>query len=240
MKTAGFLHRLHLRLDRRAGSEQEGLEEISMGGHKDEKHEKKDKKERKKLLAEIQESVHDLAREQRALRNEVSRLSSLMSRSLTQQGDEPLWEVLTFLEDYRLLESAGEKAFAAWIESCQDDRLRGGLRTIRMRESIHARLLQDRILALGGGPREGVSEHLDPETVELFGSRALRDEEKLRELVSRYPDIDAALAPLCEMAERLGPDHETRALLETIVEDERATLGFLHAEWARLDPDRRP
>lgn len=214
-------------------------------GEKDEKRAKKEAKQREKdekkaLLREIRDGLEALTRDQKALRAEVARLSSRLSLHLSSslgetRTDEPIAQILSFLDRLSSLEAAGEIAFGAWIESCEDDRLRGGLRTIQMRESIHARLLADRIKALGGSIGWSGGHDQTLAILELLGSSVLRDDEKLRELVSLYPDIDSTLAPLLGMAERLGADHETRALLETIAADERSTLEFLHAEHARIE-----
>lgn len=214
-----------------------------MGDDKDERDEKKEEKEAKRarkerekqekqaLLGEIRDTLGELRREQRALRREVERLASRIGAGA--EG-EPSDEILGFLDRLRALESAGELAVGAWIRSCEDDRLRGGLRTIQLREAIHARLLGDRMQALGGSISDREPGSRARETIDRLASDAIPDHEKLRELLSRHPDVEAALAPIHEMADRLGPDHETRALLETIAADERATLYFLHAEGARL------
>lgn len=218
-----------------------------MGDDKDERDEKRDdkkeekeakrarkereKQEKKALLGEIRDTLGELRREQRALRREVERLASHIGAGSEGEASD---EILGFLDRLRALESAGELAFGAWIRTCEDDRLRGGLRTIQLREAGHARLLGDRMEALGGSIGDGALDGRARETIDRLASEAIPDHEKLRDLLSRYPDVEAALAPIHEMADRLGPDHETRALLETIAADERSTLEFLHAEGARL------
>jgi len=216
-----------------------------VGDEKDERDEKKEEKEAKRarkerekqekkaLLGEIREALAELRRGQQALQREVERLSSRLGAGAGADG-EPRDEILGFLDRLRALESAGEQAFGGWIRTCEDDRLRGGLRTIQLREASHARLLGDRMEALGGSIGDGGLEGRAQKTVDCLASDAIPDHEKLREFLSYYPDVEAALAPIHEMADRLGPDHETRALLETIAADERATLDFLHAECARL------
>jgi len=195
----------------------------------------REKQEKKALLGEIREALGELRRGQQALQREVERLSSRLGVGAGAAADvEPSAEILGFLDRLRGLEAAGEQAFGGWIRTCEDDRLRGGLRTIQLREASHARLLGDRMEALGGSIGEGAPEDRVRETIDRLASDAVPDHEKLREFLSHYPDVDAALAPIHEMADRLGPDHETRALLETITADERATLDFLHAECARL------
>ena len=193
----------------------------------------REKQEKKALLGEIRDTLGEIRREQRALRREVERLSSRIGAGAGAEG-EPSDEILEFLDRLRVFESAGERAFGGWIRTCEDDRLRGGLRTIQLREASHARLLGDRMEALGGSIGEREPGGRARETIDRLASDTIPDHEKLRELLSRYPDVEAALAPIHEMADRLGPDHETRALLETIAADEHATLSFLHAEYERL------
>jgi hypothetical protein len=206
---------------------------------KDDKEAKRARKEREKqdkkaLLGEIRDTLGEIRREQRALRREVERLSSRIGAGMEGMEGEPSDEIIDFFDRLRALEAGGELAFGAWIRTCEDDRLRGGLRTIQLREASHARLLGERMEALGGVISDREPGSRARETIDCLASDTIPDHEKLRELLSRYPDVEAAVAPIHEMADRLGPDHETRALLETIAADERATLGFLHAEYERL------
>jgi hypothetical protein len=200
-----------------------------MGEDKD-----KDRKKEKKLLKELLSTVHALRDEQRALHREIARLDRRVA-ALT--GGDETEDVLAALDRYRAQEAFGEFLFGIWIEHCSDDRLRGGLRTIQMREGAHARLLEDRIRALGGRVEAEVDDAVQRVAIESITSGEADDAGRARFLVQQFPDVEKAIAPIYEMAERLGGDHETRALLETIAADERASLEFLCGECSRLNPD---
>jgi hypothetical protein len=55
------------------------------------------------------------------------------------------------------------------------------------------------------------------------------------EFMERFPDIDAVLQPIADMADRLDSDQETQSLLRTILQDERSTLEFLAGACALLN-----
>src|SRR5262245_32516086 len=61
-------------------------------------------------------------------------------------------EILEGLNVFRALEAWGATLYAAWAESESDPRLRAGHLIIGEREANHARLLAERIRALGGEP----------------------------------------------------------------------------------------
>ncbi len=135
-------------------------------------------------------------------------------------------EVIRFLDQFRAGEALGETSLGAWIEVCKTDCLRGGLRTVQTREGSHARLLAERIKELGGTPSYEVPEATYQKVMEGSGSSERSDVEKLQEFVSQFPDIDKALRPIHELADRLDDDQETQFLLRTIAQDERSTLEF--------------
>lgn len=136
-------------------------------------------------------------------------------------------EVIRFLDQFRAGEALGEASLGAWIEASDTPCLRGGLRTIQLREGFHARLLEQRIKELGGSAEAEIPEDVYSRIMQQLGSREQADAEKLRDFVARYPDIDAALRPIHELADRLESDQETQSLLRTIAQDERSTLEFL-------------
>ena len=61
-------------------------------------------------------------------------------------------EILEGLNVFRALESWGATLYAAWADGESDPRLRAGHLIIGEREANHARLLAERIRALGGEP----------------------------------------------------------------------------------------
>ena len=54
--------------------------------------------------------------------------------------------------------------------------------------------------------------------------------------MSRFPDCDAALKPIFDMADTLDHDQETQSLLRTIARDEQSTLEFLQEACELLNP----
>jgi hypothetical protein len=136
----------------------------------------------------------------------------------TSQGTLP-----ALLDELQSAEEAGAEALGLWIAGCDDPRLRGGLRVIRARDLAHARLARRRLAALGG-----TSARTTPRQVQnLCGVLAAPDvsnRSKLAILLSRFPDRPDDRLP--EVVRALD-DAETRALLETVHDDDRASLRWL-------------
>ena len=145
-------------------------------------------------------------------------------------------EVIGFLDQFRAGEALGETSFGAWIAVSDTACLRGGLRTVQQREGMHARLLEQRIKELGGTCSAEVPEAIYNAAMEQSGSREKSDAQKLQEFVARFPDCDAALKPIFDLADRLDDDPETQSLLRTIAQDERSTLEFLSEACQLLNP----
>lgn len=138
-------------------------------------------------------------------------------------GRERAW-VIGLLDDFQAAERAGAEALGRWIVACGDARLRGGLRVIRARDRRHAALAEARLRALGGVPAANPS----PELVALLGVVAdpgVSDRAKLAMLLARVAAPEDG--PLDEFLRRVEGDAETRALLETIGEEERMSLRWL-------------
>jgi DNA-binding ferritin-like protein len=98
---------------------------------------------------------------------------------------------------------------------------------VQTREGSHARLLEERIKELGGSPKHEIPEAIYQQVMEGAGSAERTDVEKVKEFVERFPDIDEALRPIHQLADRLDDDQETQFLLRSIAQDERATLELL-------------
>jgi len=127
------------------------------------------------------------------------------------------------LDELQAAEEAGAEALGLWLAGCDAPGLRGGLRVIRARDLAHARLARRRLAALGGD-----GGHAAPRQVQsLRGVLAASDvsnRSKLAILLSRFPTrADDALPPAVASLD----DDETRALLETMHDDDRASLRWL-------------
>ena len=68
--------------------------------------------------------------------------------------------------------------------------------------------------------------------MEAVGTADKSDLEKLQSFTQRFPDPDAVIQPILDMAGKA--DAETGALLRTIAQDERATLVCLGELCAEL------
>src|SRR5262245_61031740 len=128
------------------------------------------------------------------------------------------------LDELAAAEGAGAEALGQWIATCDDPALRGGLRVIQARDAAHVRLARRRLAALGAESHGAVSRHL----TQLCGVLAAPDvsnRSKLAILLARFPPRgdDRGAVLLHEL-----DDDETRALLETIQDDDRASVRWLH------------
>lgn len=133
-------------------------------------------------------------------------------------------DVVELLDAFQVAERAGSNALGRWIASCSDPRLRGGLRVIRARGVRHAVLAEQRLRACGGVPSAQLSRELAA-LCEVIGDPAVSDRSKLAMLTVRAPRGRGT--PLAAAVERLTADPETRALFETIDEEERTSLAWL-------------
>jgi hypothetical protein len=136
------------------------------------------------------------------------------------------------LDELQAAEAAGAEALARWCASCTDAGLRGGLRVIQARDAAHARLAQRRLAALGGVPHGTVSRELD-QLCGVLAAPEVSSRSKLTILLARFPTPRAeSPAP----AARDPGDDETRALIATIRDDDRASVRWLH-EIGERPPD---
>jgi hypothetical protein len=108
----------------------------------------------KEALARIEKAIESLCEGQAKLSEELQALSSRVTGLAEQDDKGPIskQQLLRFLDRFRGGEALGEAGLGAWIASCQTDCLRGGLRTVQLREGFHARLLEQRMKELGGTP----------------------------------------------------------------------------------------
>src|SRR5262247_2098463 len=129
-------------------------------------------------------------------------------------------EILEGLNVFRALETWGATLYARWAESETDPELRAGHLVIAEREANHARLLAERLRALGAEP--------GPACVDDVLARQLAELGGIRGFVAQ---LDALRAANERDAERLGA---CRAALDRGFEAARTTDPATHAFWARL------
>ncbi|NNL86537.1 MAG: hypothetical protein HKP27_12835 [Myxococcales bacterium] len=185
-----------------------------------------------KQLAKIERLLGDICKTQTAL---CEKLEALERRGAGGSGAATCEETVAFLDQFRANEAAAVNWIGAWIENSDVACVRGGLRTVQQRESMHAQLLESRIKELGGSCTYQVPEADRKRYLETFGGTACSDAEKVKALVEEVGDCDAFLKPFDEFANRLDGDPETQFLLRTIVQDERSTIQFLNDACAMLN-----
>ena len=196
-----------------------------------------------RALSGIEDAIARLAEAQAEICMQLTRLANKVEALEAERGPAagrlPLGELIEFLDGFRAAEALGEASLGAWIAVSDAPEVRGGLRTIQLREGIHARLLEQRIKELGGEIRAEIPEAVHAQVMQSQADPARNDAQKLAELVARFPDLDAAVRPILEMADRLDHDRETQSMLRTIAQDERSTLEFLTEICQRLHPGQR-
>ncbi len=186
----------------------------------------------------IEDAITRLAEAQAEICAQLTRLADKVEGLEAARGAEArrpsVTELIEFLDGFRAAEALGEASLGAWIAVSDSAGVRGGLRTVQMREGMHARLLEQRIKELGGALRAEIPEDVYAQVMRSQADPGRSDVQKLAEFVERFPDIDAALRPILAMADRLEHDPETQSLLRTIAQDERSTLEFLSDICERL------
>jgi hypothetical protein len=134
-------------------------------------------------------------------------------------------EMLEGLNVFRALESWGAELYAAWAEHEPDPLLRAGHLIIAEREANHARLLAERVCALGGRP--------GPSCVDQVLVEQLAELRDVRGLVAQ---LDALKAATARDRERMAG---CQAALSRGFAAARASDPDTHAFWARLYSEER-
>jgi len=140
---------------------------------------------------------------------------------MSERGD-----VLQLLDELYASEHAGAAAMMRWVAATSSSTLRGGLRVIAARDEAHAELALARLRALGGEPtQEPTGPRL--ELLRLVESAEVSDETKLRAMLARLPRPDGERISTAGI--HIEEDRETRALVETMYDDDRVSLAWLRA-----------
>jgi hypothetical protein len=182
-----------------------------------------------KSLARIEKTLEQICAQQQELCARIDRLETAPSGRASQE------ELVAFLDQFRAGEALGEASLGAWIEVSDMACVKGGLRTVQQREGMHARLLEARLKELGATPSFEIPEAVYEQTMTGAGDPDKKDADKLADFIQRFPDVDAAIQPILDMADKLDHDPETQYLLRTIAQDERSTLEFIQDACALLN-----
>jgi hypothetical protein len=141
--------------------------------------------------------------------------------------------ILEGLNVFRALESWGATLYAAWAEREPDPRLRCGHLIIAEREANHARLLAERIRALGGEPGpacvDGVLQRQLAEIKDIDGFIAQLDALKMvnERDADQMAGCRAALAQGLEAAEASDPATH-RFLMQLYSEEKVSGAWYRH------------
>jgi len=174
--------------------------------------------------------------------NDDDRVNLAWLREVAERGDanaalrdgEPA-RVVAFVDALRAAEDASADVFAAWAAASPADGLRGGLAAIAARERRHATLLGERLVELGAQPVAALADGVRDGAVRRFGAADVGDHVKLTRLLER-----PHAAPVQAVANALGSDDETRAMLELIEDTEHASFAWLRAYHAGMAADEVP
>jgi mannose-6-phosphate isomerase-like protein (cupin superfamily)/rubrerythrin len=135
--------------------------------------------------------------------------------------------ILNFLDKYRCQENFASEFLSRWIEVSDQECVKGGLRTVQQRESIHAQLLEARLRELGGVPQCTVPQEERDQRIGFFGSAEKKDLEKLQSIAAQIKDPAEAIKPLNDSIAQIQDDQHTKELLRTMVDDEMSSVKWL-------------
>lgn len=182
-------------------------------------------------LDRIEKTLEAVCGEIQTLRSQVDSLVAAQPGGAAPGRD----DVIGFLDGFRAGEALGEASLGAWIEVSDIACVRGGLRTVQQREGFHARLLEARVKELGGTCTAEVPQKAYDAAMKQSSDPKKGDAQKVLDFTARFPDIDAALKPIHDLADRLDTDPETQSLLRTIAQDECSTLTWFQETCTQLN-----
>jgi len=151
-------------------------------------------------------------------------------------------DILEGLNVFRALESWGAELYAAWAEGEKDPYLRAGHLIIAEREANHARLLAERIRALGGQPGPAcVDQVLADQLVELrdvHGFVAQLDALKAANARDRDHMAGCQAALDRGFAAAKESDADTHRFWAQLYSEERVSGGWYRSTYGELSGKR--
>jgi rubrerythrin len=148
--------------------------------------------------------------------------------------------IMHLLDEYRCSEGFVAEYLGRWIELSNNESLKGGLRTIREREAAHSRLLEARLRELGGVPQATLPAARREQALALYTSAEKTDVEKLRSLAVLFQDPVDFLKPITDLIAQIQGDQQSKELLRTIIDDERASISWLVEMYHTLSTVKAP
>jgi hypothetical protein len=142
--------------------------------------------------------------------------------------------VLTFLDMAQAAEANGAVIFDNWAKLCTTDCIRSGIKMVAERERYHARVFENRLHELGGKCSAPVSEE-GRKFLESISDPKIKDTEKLLIHNKLVPDPPARFKSICEFAELIKDDLETKEMVKLFVEDEISSGNWLNSACAALN-----
>jgi hypothetical protein len=142
--------------------------------------------------------------------------------------------VIASLDRFRAAESNAAGAFATWAKQCTTDCIRSGLRMISEREGYHGRIFEQRLRDLGAECRAEVTDE-SRKFAACITDANLSDNEKLLRFDALVKDPEAILQPICDLAEAIKDDLETKEALKLFVQDELSSTKWLKYACAALN-----
>ena len=141
--------------------------------------------------------------------------------------------VLYLLDEYRCIEGFAARYLGAWKAVAQEDCVRGGLRTVCGREQLHADLLEARLRELGGTPQCTVpAERLAD--LSTIARQPIVTATSWAKIAARLQQPEKVVQFLTQAIAQIDTDRDTRELLATILDDERATIKWVLESWETL------
>lgn len=142
--------------------------------------------------------------------------------------------VMNFLDMAQAAEANGAVIFDNWAKLCTTDCIRSGIKMVAERERYHARVFENRLYELGGKCTAPVSEE-GRKFLESISDPTIKDTEKLLIHFKLVPDPAARFKSICEFAEQIKEDLETKEMVKLFVEDEISSGNWLNSACAALN-----
>jgi hypothetical protein len=149
------------------------------------------------------------------------------------QFDSELAMILVLLDEYRCVEDFAAQYLTAWRGVVRDPRVSGGLRTICGRERAHADALAARLRELGGEPRCEMPAERLPD-VDFYASPEHSDAAKMERTAQRLSPPEKVIGPIMAAIAQIHDDTDSRELLLTILDDERASIRWVIDSWESM------
>jgi hypothetical protein len=144
-------------------------------------------------------------------------------------------KIVHLLDQYSCTEGFVAEYLPRWIEVSPNEAVKGGLRTIQLREASHARLMKARLQELGGARQYQIPAERREKELPFFASAQTSDVEKLRVLANLFGDPTEFLKPVTDLIAEIREDQQSKELLRTIIDDERASIQWLVGMYETLD-----